>query len=197
MRKIKSIKRIESFDIYDITVEDDHCFELENGVIAHNSMYPKDILSGGTGIMYSSDAVWIIGRRQNKNSAKEVTGYDFTIKIEKSRFVKEGRSIPISVSWDQGIHKNSGLLEVAMVGGFVSKVKKGKYQGVNPETGEILHDKEYTEKGTIKDEFWDVIFENTNFKGFIEDYYKLNTPNLDTEIETKFEKILEEEFIDD
>jgi len=47
VRKLKSIREVEPFGIYDITVDVDHCFELENGVIAHNSMFPKDIVSGG------------------------------------------------------------------------------------------------------------------------------------------------------
>jgi intein/homing endonuclease len=47
MRKLVSIKEVEKFPLYDITVENDHCFELENGIIAHNSMYPKAIVSGG------------------------------------------------------------------------------------------------------------------------------------------------------
>ncbi len=29
-------------------------------------LFPKDIVSGGTGIYYSADNIWILGRRQNK-----------------------------------------------------------------------------------------------------------------------------------
>lgn len=47
MKKLISIKQVEQFDIYDITVENDHCFELANGVVAHNSLFPKDIVGGG------------------------------------------------------------------------------------------------------------------------------------------------------
>jgi intein/homing endonuclease len=47
MRKLVSVREVEPFGLYDITVENDHCFELSNGVIAHNSMYPKAIVSGG------------------------------------------------------------------------------------------------------------------------------------------------------
>lgn len=147
------------------------------------SMYPRDIPSGGTGILYSSDGIWIIGRTQKKDSSRQVTGYDFTIKIEKSRFVREGRHIPISVSWDSGIEKNSGLLDVAMAGKYVIKPKAGKYVGVNPETGEILHDKEYSEKGTLKDEFWDVVFKETNFEEFIKGYYMIGHEPLADEKE--------------
>ena len=48
-------------------------------------MFSKQVVSGGTGIMYSSDNVWIIGRRQQKKGT-ELEGYDFIINVEKSRF---------------------------------------------------------------------------------------------------------------
>lgn len=46
-RTLVAIKQVPEFGLYDITVENDHCFELSNGVIAHNSMFPKAIMSGG------------------------------------------------------------------------------------------------------------------------------------------------------
>ena len=45
-------------------------------------LYPKDIVSGGTGAYYSADAIWIIGRQQEKDGA-EIAGYNFVINIEK------------------------------------------------------------------------------------------------------------------
>jgi len=65
-------------------------------------LFPKAVVSGGTGIYYSADNIWILGRRQNKTGT-EVTGYDFVINVEKSRFVKEKSKVPIQVSWDGGI----------------------------------------------------------------------------------------------
>ena len=50
-----------------------------------------------------------------------MTGYDFIIDVEKSRFVKEKSKIPITVSWDGGIERYSGLLDVALAGGYVTK----------------------------------------------------------------------------
>jgi len=60
-------------------------------------MYSKAVVSGGTGVVYSADNVWIIGRQQDKDGS-EVKGYHFIINVEKSRFVKEKSKIPISVS---------------------------------------------------------------------------------------------------
>ena len=103
-------------------------------------LYPKDIISGGTGIYYSADAIWIIGRQQDKVGT-EIQGYHFVINIEKSRHVKEKSKIPISVSWDGGIMKWSGLMDVAEKGGYLNKPKVGWYEAINPETGEVISEK--------------------------------------------------------
>jgi RecA/RadA recombinase len=134
-------------------------------------MFPKAVVSGGTGIMYSADNVWIVGRRQEKTGT-EVTGYDFVINVEKSRFVKEKSKIPISVTWEGGIAKWSGLTEVAIDGGYVIKPKNGWYQAVNPATGEELTGN-VRMKDTLKEEFWTNVFDNTNFKEWIQERYKI------------------------
>jgi len=72
-------------------------------------MFPKDIVGGGTGSYYSADSIYIVGRQQEKEG-KEVTGYNFIINVEKSRYVKEKSKIPITVSWEGGIQKYSGLI---------------------------------------------------------------------------------------
>ena len=78
-------------------------------------LFPKAVVSGGTGIYYSSDNIWIIGRQQEKKGT-EITGYNFVINVEKSRFVREKSKIPISVTWEGGIETYSGLLDVAIEG---------------------------------------------------------------------------------
>tara|TARA_R110002153_G_scaffold66300_5_gene177177 strand:+ start:36 stop:1067 length:1032 start_codon:yes stop_codon:yes gene_type:complete len=134
-------------------------------------LFPKDIVSGGTGIMYSADNVWIIGRRQNKTGT-EITGYDFIINVEKSRFVREKSKVPVSVSWSGGIEQWSGLLDLAIAGGYVIKPSNGWYQRVNKETGEML-DGKLREKETMTSEFWTPIFESTDFKTFVKESYQI------------------------
>jgi RecA/RadA recombinase len=101
-------------------------------------LFPKDIVGGGTGIYYSADNIWIIGRRQNKTGT-EVTGYDFIINVDKSRYVKEKSKIPISVSWDGGIDQYSGLLDVALASGHVFKPSNGWYQKKTESLNFVLH----------------------------------------------------------
>ena len=134
-------------------------------------LFPKDIVSGGTGIYYSADNIWIIGRRQEKQGT-EIVGYDFVINVEKSRYVKEKSKIPIGVSWEGGVQKYSGLLDVALVGGYVVKPSNGWYQRVDTTTGEVVGNKVRT-KDTLNAGFWEPILETSDFAEFLEKTYKI------------------------
>ena len=143
-------------------------------------LFPKAVVSGGTGIYYSADNIWILGRRQNKKGT-DVVGYDFVINVEKSRYVKEKSKIPISVSWEGGVQKWSGLLDVAMQGKYVAKPSAGWYCRVNQETGELSESK-VREAQTLEADFWKPIFEETNFKDYLTECYKIGgQANLDFE----------------
>lgn len=132
-------------------------------------MYSKAVVSGGTGIYYSADNIFIIGRQQEKDG-KDVTGYNFIINVEKSRFVKEKSKIPIEVSWDKGISKWSGLMDMALGSGHVIKPKVGWFQKVDMMTGEIL-DKNYRMADTYDFSFWHPILICPKFNEFIEKKY--------------------------
>ena len=130
-------------------------------------MFPKDIVSGGTGGYYSADTIWILGRQQDKDG-QEIKGYHFIINVEKSRYVKEKSKIPISVSWEGGINTWSGLLECALEHGCVVKPKVGWYQKLGGE-------KSYREKQLVNDsEFWKDIFKTTDFSEFLTRKYKIS-----------------------
>ena len=134
-------------------------------------LFPKDIVGGGTGIYYSADNIWILGRRQNKKGT-EITGYDFVINVDKSRYVKEKSKIPISVSWEGGVERWSGLLEVALAGGYARKPSAGWYEAMNPASGELLSGK-VREAQTLEEEFWTPIFEQTDFKEFVKKQFSI------------------------
>jgi len=170
MSRAKQLKSLFRMTTPYLTMKDIPLIAI-NHTYKEQSLFPKDVVSGGTGVYYSADNIWIIGRRQNKKGT-EITGYDFVVNIEKSRYVKEKAKIPISVSWEGGIEKNSGLLEVAMAGGFVVKPKNGWYARCNRETGEI-EDKNFREAQTLEDSFWEPIFANDSFKEFIKNQFTI------------------------
>ena len=143
--------------------------------IAHTydtqEMFSKKVVSGGTGLYYSADDIWILGRRQNKEGTS-IVGYDFVINVEKSRYVREKSIIPISVSWEGGVDAYSGLLDVALAGQFVVKPSNGWYSKVDQETGEV-EEKKYRAKELTAD-FWSDILASNKFKEFVEENFKIN-----------------------
>ena len=134
------------------------------------SLYPKDIVSGGTGPVYSADNIFIIGRQQDKDG-KELMGYDFIINVEKSRFVKEKSKIPISVSFENGIERYSGLIEVALEGGFIMKPSNGWYAKVDLKTGEIGPSMRLAD--TMTGDFWKPFLEDVDFKTYVNKKYEI------------------------
>jgi RecA/RadA recombinase len=129
-------------------------------------MYSKSVVSGGTGVYYSADNIYIIGRQQEKEG-KDVVGYNFIINVEKSRYALEKSKIPVNVTKEHGINKWSGLLEIALAGGFVIKPSNGWYSKVNTESGEV-EDKKFRAKETNTSEFWDGILNSKPFADYVE-----------------------------
>lgn len=145
-------------------------------------LYPKDIVSGGTGVMYSADTVWIIGRQQEKDGT-ELTGYHFVINIEKSRFVREKSKIPITVSFSGGIQKYSGLIDIAVEAEFVTKPSPGWYQK-GKKDAKVRFDETQTE------EFWKDILNDPAFQEFVRKKYEVAygsilPTNVGTVVETE------------
>jgi RecA/RadA recombinase len=132
-------------------------------------MYSKAVVSGGTGIYYSADNIFIIGRQQEKDGT-DVVGYNFIINVEKSRFAKEKSKIPVEVTWKDGISKWSGLLDMALESGHVIKPKNGWYQKVDLETGEVS-EKSYREKDTYTADFWLPVLKSKSFRAWVESRY--------------------------
>ena len=187
MSRAKQIKSLFRMVTPHLTLKD-----IPMVVVNHTYMeiglFPKAIVGGGTGSYYSADNIYIIGRRQDKQGT-EVVGYDFIINVEKSRYVKEKAKIPVTVSYDGGISKWSGLLDIAIDGGFVVKPNQGWYAKVNMETGEV-EDKKYRIKDTNNKDFWMPIITSKKFNEYIQQRYQVSHGSIIREDEI-------EEFIDD
>ena len=170
MTRAKQIKSLFRMITPHLTIKDVPMVVV-NHTYKEIGMFPKDIVGGGTGSYYSADTIWILGRQQEKTGG-EITGYNFIINIEKSRFVREKSKVPITVSFDGGIQRYSGLLEIALEGNFVAKPAAGWYAKVNQETGEIASEK-YREADTGTKEFWADILKSKKFKEFIKQKYSI------------------------
>lgn len=149
-----------------------------NHVYKEIGLYPKDIVSGGTGSYLSSNDIWIIGRQQDKDGT-ELKGYDFIINIEKSRTVKEKSKIPVSVSFEEGIFKWSGLFDNAIEAGVITSEKKGWYNIQGVDKGFRRDELE------SNDDFWNKMLQNQSFVDFVEKKYQLSSSNMFQDTKTE------------
>lgn len=184
MSRAKQLKSLFRMVTPHLTIKDIPML-IVNHTYKEIGLYPKDIVSGGTGSYYSSDNIFIIGRQQEKVGT-EIEGYNFIVNVEKSRYVKEKSKIPISVNFENGISKWSGLIDIAMDIGAVVKPSNGWYSRVDMETGEV-EDKKYRMKDTDNKEFWNPIITNEIFKESIRKRYQIGYGDImkkDVEIDT-------------
>lgn len=170
MSRAKAVKSLFRMVTPHLTMKDIPMIVV-NHTYKEIGLYPKDIVGGGTGSYYSADNIFILGRQQEKEGG-EITGYNFIINVEKSRYVKEKSKIPVSVSFDGGISRWSGLLDIALDGGFVVKPTNGWYSKVDQDTGEV-EEKKYRIKDTDNKEFWLPLVTSTKFQKYVEDRYMI------------------------
>jgi len=171
MSRAKSLKSLFRIITPHLTTKQVPCMAI-NHVYMEIGMFPKAIVSGGTGIYYSANQIFIITKAQEKEGT-ELAGFKFTINIEKSRYVKEKAKLPFTVYFDGGIQKWSSLFELAQEAGHIIKPKVGWYQIVDMETGEI-HEKSYRAKDIENnDEFFEKLIKDKTFKEFVEHKFKL------------------------
>jgi RecA/RadA recombinase len=134
-------------------------------------MFPKDIVGGGTGSYYSADNIYIIGRQQEKDGS-EIVGYNFIVNVEKSRHVREKSKIPITVSFEGGINKYSGLLDIAIEGKFVTKPSPGWYSKIDRKTGEVGEKVRFDKTQTA--DFMEPLLKDEEFKQYVRHKYEIS-----------------------
>ena len=193
MTRAKQMKSLFRMITPHLTIKDIPAIVV-NHTYKEIGLFPKDVVSGGTGIYYSADNIYIIGRRQQKTGT-DVTGYEFIINVEKSRFVREKSKIPVEVSWEAGISKWSGLLDMAIESGHVVKPSNGWYQKVNPTTGEMVPEAKVRLKDTQTKEFWLPILQDKTFSDWIRNRYTIGAVDMmtaevsDEDIEKEYDKV--------
>lgn len=194
-KEMKSLWRIATPHF---TLKDIPCVAI-NHTIETIEMFSKTVMTGGTGIMYSADNVIIIGRRQIKEGT-EISGYQFVLNAEKSRMVREKSKFFLNVTFDGGIDRFSGLLDIGLELGFVVKPKNGWYKQafLDEETGEFVVNEEgkmYRERQTQSSDpeaidFWKPLLQHKPFLDAIEKRYKVAEIVSDNDLDKEVELLL-------
>jgi hypothetical protein len=188
MSRAKQIKSLFRMVTPHLTIKD-----IPMVVVNHTyktmELYSKDVVGGGTGSYYSADNIFILGRQQDKDGT-ELLGYNFIINVEKSRYVREKSKIPVTVSFNGGISRWSGLLDMALETGHVIKPNVGWYSRVNTLTGEI-EEKKWRIKDTDSKDFWMQLLTDKTFQKAIQDRYQMAHGNIlsDDDIKAELEAI--------
>lgn len=169
MSRAKSIKSVFRI-LTPYLTEKDIPLVVINHTYQEQGLFPKAIVSGGTGIYYSSQDIWIIGKSQIKEGT-EFAGSNFTINIEKSRLVKEKSKIPIEVTFNGGLNRYSGILDLAEDFKLVTS-SMGRYSRNWIEGDKKIHKKDIT------DDWYQSLFTDTEFKALVKAKYKIGDRSL-------------------
>jgi hypothetical protein len=115
-RIVKSIKKVETEEVYDITVEGEHHYILHGGIVSHNS-----------GLKYAASTIIYLSKKKEKDGT-EVIGNIIKAKTAKSRLSKENQDVEIRLFYDErGLDRYYGLLELGELGGMWKNVA-GRYE---------------------------------------------------------------------
>lgn len=173
MTRAKSLKSMWRITTPMFMARNIPCIAINHIYMEQGSMYPKAVVSGGTGGVYASNTIWIITKSQEKDG-NDLIGFTFTINIEKSRTVIEKSKVPLTVTFEGGINKYSGMMELALESGHLIKPKNGWYQMVDVDSGEVIEGN-YRASATECEDVLGKIMKTESFRQFIKKKYQLGS----------------------
>jgi RecA/RadA recombinase len=83
-----------------------HVYELVGSYV------PTKELGGGTGLKYAASTIVMLGKRKEKDGT-EVIGNIIKVKMYKSRLSKENSQVEVLLSYEKGLDKYYGLIDIA------------------------------------------------------------------------------------
>jgi RecA/RadA recombinase len=82
---------------------------------------PTKEISGGSGLKYAASSIVMLGKKKDKDG-KDVIGNIIKATMHKSRFTKENKQVEVKLSFDKGLDRYYGLLELAEKYDIIKKV---------------------------------------------------------------------------
>ena len=85
------------------------------------AMFPQDIMGGGSGLQYAASSIVFLSKRKEKVGT-DVVGNVIHCKNFKSRLAKENKKVDVLLTYDQGLNRHYGLLDLAEKYDIIKKV---------------------------------------------------------------------------
>jgi hypothetical protein len=182
MTRAKQLKSLGRLITPKLHVLDIPCFAANHTYMTQEN-YAREIMSGGSGIEYSSDSIFFISKAKGEDDSEgDREGYYFKLKAYKSRFIKEESVFPIYVTYKEGIMKYSGIFDFALEGGFITeskhpegtpkagKTKKGYYSLKGKESEMAVRKKEMINNP----EYMEALLDNKDFQEYMTSRFKMD-----------------------
>ena len=85
------------------------------------SMFPQKEMGGGSGLKYAASSIIYLSKKKDKDGT-EVVGNIIHCKNQKSRLTVENKMVDVRLSYDKGLDRYYGLLELAEKAGVFNKL---------------------------------------------------------------------------
>jgi RecA/RadA recombinase len=82
---------------------------------------PTKEISGGSGLKYAASSICMLTKKKDKDGT-DVIGNIIKVRMHKSRFTKENKGVEVRLSFDKGLDRYYGLLELAEKYEVIKKV---------------------------------------------------------------------------
>jgi len=86
------------------------------------SYVPTKELGGGTGLKYAASTIAMLSKKKEKDADGDVIGSQIKIKTYKSRLSKENQEATVLLTFDKGLDRHFGLLDLAEEAELFKKV---------------------------------------------------------------------------
>lgn len=85
------------------------------------SYIPTKEISGGSGLKYAASSIAMLSKKKDKDGT-DVIGNIIKVTMHKSRFTKENKKVEVKLSYDKGLDRYYGLLDLAEKYDIIKKV---------------------------------------------------------------------------
>jgi len=82
---------------------------------------PTKEITGGAGLKYAASSIAMLGKKKDKDGT-DVVGNIIKVTMHKSRFTKEQKKVEVKLSYDTGLDRYYGLLDLAEKYDIIKKV---------------------------------------------------------------------------